>query len=99
MRIDAYNQVAQLYSANRVSQPRKPQPVQPAYVPQDGFQISQMGRDYQTARTAVANAPDVREDVVAIAKQNLASGKYDNLSGANFADKLLEKYEAARALA
>ena len=99
MRIDAYNQVAQLYSANRVSRPQKTQPAQAAYVPQDGIQISQIGRDYQTARTAVAGAPDIREDVVAVARQNLESGKYDNLSGASFADRLLEKYEAARALA
>ena len=99
MRIDAYNQISQLYSASRVSHPRKPQPAQAAYAPQDGIQISQMGRDFQTARTAVANAPDVREDVIAVAKQNLESGTYDNLSGASFADRLMEKYEAAQALA
>lgn len=99
MRIDAYNQIAQVYSANRVSRSNRTPYAQAPAAPTDHIQISQLGKDYQTARTAVANAPDVRDDVIAVARQNLESGKYDNLSGASFADKLLEKYEAAQALA
>ena len=99
MRIDAYNQIAQVYSGNRVSRPNRTPYAQASAAPTDHIQISQMGKDYQTARAAVAGAPDVREDVIAVARQNLESGKYDNLSGASFADKLLEKYEAAQALA
>ena len=96
MRIDAYNQISQVYSAGRVARKNTKTPyVQSAQT--DNLQISQLGKDYQTARKAVANAPDVRDDVVRIAKNNLESGKYDNLSGASFADKLLEKYEAAQA--
>ncbi|MCR5674562.1 MAG: flagellar biosynthesis anti-sigma factor FlgM [Lachnospiraceae bacterium] len=98
MRIDAFNQVTQAVYANRVTRTNKT-PYAQAVQPTDHVQISQLGKDYQTARTAVANAPDVRDDVVAVAKQNLESGKYDNLSGASFADKLLKKYEAAQAIA
>ena len=99
MRIDAYNQISQIYQPAKVSRTGKTAPVKGAKPVTDGLQISQTGRDYQTARTAVANAPDIREDVVAVARQNLESGKYDNMSGASFADKLLEKLEAAQAIA
>ena len=99
MRIDAYNQISQIYQPGRVSRTNRNAPVTGAKPATDGLQISQMGLDYQTARAAVANAPDIREDVVAVAKQNLESGKYDNLSGASFADKLLEKFEASQAIA
>ena len=100
MRIDAYNQISSIYSANKVTRTNRvgyAAPVQAA--PSDNLQISQLGRDFQTARMAVANAPDVRDDVVQVAKANLESGKYDSLSGASFADKLLEKYEAAQSIA
>ncbi|MBR4530164.1 MAG: flagellar biosynthesis anti-sigma factor FlgM [Lachnospiraceae bacterium] len=99
MRIDAYNQIAQVYSAGRPARTNRNPYVNQVQAPADDLQISQLGKDYQTARAAVAGAPDIREDVVAVARQNLESGKYDNLSGASFADRLLEKYEAAQALA
>ncbi len=99
MRIDAYNQISQIYQPGRVSRTGKNAPVTGVKPVTDGLQLSQIGKDYQTARAAVANASDIREDVVAVARQNLESGKYDNLSGASFADKLLEKLEAAQAIA
>lgn len=99
MRIDAYNQILQVYQPGRVSRTGKSAPVTGAKPVTDGLQLSQAGRDLQTARAAVAGASDIRDDVVAVAKQNLESGKYDNLSGASFADKLLEKLEAAQAIA
>ncbi len=98
MRIDAYNQISQIYSAGKVKR-KGATPYAQAAAPTDHVQISPLGKDFQTARKAVAESPDVREDVVAVAKQNLESGKYDNLSGASFAEKLLQKYEAAQALA
>ena len=98
MRIDAYNQIAQLYSAGKVKR-KGPAAYAQQTGPVDDLQISSLGKDFQTARKAVADSPDVREDVIAVAKQNLESGKYDNLSGASFADKLLQKYEAAQGIA
>ncbi|MCR4762363.1 MAG: flagellar biosynthesis anti-sigma factor FlgM [Lachnospiraceae bacterium] len=98
MRIDAYNTISQVYAASKPSRVNKT-PYAAAAAPSDNLQISQIGKDFQTARKAVAEAPDIRDDVVAVARQNLESGKYDNLSGASFADKLLEKFEAAQAIA
>ena len=98
MRIDAYNQISQLYSAGKVKR-KGPAAYAQQAAPTDELQISSLGKDFQMARKAVADAPDVREDVIAVAKQNLESGKYDNLSGASFADKLLQKYEAAQGIA
>ena len=89
MRIEAYTQVQQLYKTtknkktNAVSKIGK----------KDAFEISSMGRDMQTAKAAVAQAPDVREDVVAPIRTSIANGSY-SVSGESFAEKLLAKYNA-----
>ena len=51
MRIDAYNQVAQLYG---VQQAAKTQKTQGAASVKDQLSISQAGRDYQIAKKAVS---------------------------------------------
>ena len=61
MRIDAYNQVAQLYG---IQKNLKTQKVQNAAGPRDQVSISQAGRDYQVAKSAVSEASDIREDKV-----------------------------------
>ena len=58
-------------------------------------QISSMGKDFQTAKTAVKAAPDVREDVTAPIKASINSGTYE-VSSESFAEKLLKKYEETR---
>ena len=78
MRVEAYNQVAQLYNREKT---------------QKEVQISSMGRDYQIAKQAVADASDIREDRVAQLKERLDSGNY-NVDMNDFANKLLEKYNA-----
>ena len=55
--------------------------------------ISQAGRDYQVAKSAVSEASDIREDRVAQLKERLDSGNY-NVDMNDFANKLLEKYNA-----
>ena len=90
MRIDAYNQIAQLYNAQSVA---KPQKTQSAYSVSDQVSISQAGRDIQVAKTAVSSASDVREDKVASLKQKIDSGEYQ-VSADDFASKLLEKYNS-----
>lgn len=90
MRIDAYNQVSQVYQANKVNKTAK------AYAASgigmtDQLEISQTGRDYQVAKQAVAGASDIREDKVAQLKQAVDSGSYCVDTG-DFASKLLEKY-------
>jgi len=84
MRIDAFNQVTQLYKTNSTKKAYKTNTTQAA----DKVEISQLGKDYQIAKNAVAAAPDVREDKVNAIKQALASGTY-NVSMEEVADKLI----------
>ena len=56
MRIEAYNQVQQLYQAKRTGKAQN----SPAAAKTDKLQISSFGRDIQVAKAAVAAAPDVR---------------------------------------
>ena len=88
MRIEAYNQVAQLYKTNKTSSTR---PASASAMGRDEVQISSFGRDYQIAKKAVAEASDIREDKVAEMKSN-ESNDYQVDTG-DFASKLLEKYQ------
>ena len=87
MRIDAYAQVQQMYQTKKV---QKTQPTQSMSF-SDRLQISSAGRDMQVAKNAIAQAPDVRNDVVASLKSQINNGTYD-VSGESFAEKVLEKY-------
>ena len=88
MRIDAYNQIAQLYKTGKSIRTNKANSTASV---RDEVQISQTARDYQIAKQAVAEASDIREDKVAELKTSVQSGKYDVDSG-NFASMLLAKY-------
>lgn len=87
MRIDAYNQINQIYNTSKVNKTQKTTPVQTS----DEVQISQMGRDFQVAKNAVAEASDVREDVVSSLKASIEAGTYQ-VSNEDFANKLLQRY-------
>ncbi|SFU66391.1 flagellar biosynthesis anti-sigma factor FlgM [Butyrivibrio sp. INlla21] len=94
MRIEAYSQVQQIYSNNKVNkaqQTKKPGDVR------DTVSFSSIGKDIQVAKQAVKAAPDVREDVVAKFKNAIKNGTYD-VSGEDFANKLLAKYDEANGL-
>lgn len=87
MRIDAFNQVSQIYGANgkmKASTATKTNRT-------DKVEISNFGRELQIAKQSVQNSPDVREDVVAKFKAQVDAGTYD-VDGATFADKLMEKF-------
>ena len=73
MRIDAYNQVAQLYG---VQSNYKTQKTSSVSAPKDQVSISQAGCDYQVAKSAVSQASDIREDKVAQLKSMIDSGNY-----------------------
>ena len=90
MRIDAYNQIAQLYGVSRTTKTAK---TQSASRMSDQVSISQAGRDYQIAKKAVSEASDIREDKVALLKNLVDSGQYE-VSGDDFASKLLERYNS-----
>lgn len=89
MRIEAYNAVTQIYSSQKPTSVNKTT----KSMGRDQVQISSFGKDIQTAKQAIANAPDVREDVTAPIKSAMANGTYQ-VSDSDFASKLMEKYEA-----
>lgn len=91
MRIDAYNQIAQLYKTGKSTRANR---VGSTATVRDEVQISQTARDYQIAKQAVAGASDVREDKVTQLKASMNSGNY-SVDTNSFASKLLEKYNAA----
>lgn len=91
MRIEAYNQIQQLYQTKKVTKVQQQSKVGPT----DRLQISSLGRDIQTAKAAVAATPDIREDLTAAIKTQVESGTYA-VDTASFAEKLLQKYEEMR---
>lgn len=90
MRIETYNQVAQLYQGSKLG---KAQRLSGSAIGRDKVTISQTGFDYQIAKRAVAEASDIREDKVAQLKTRVESGSY-KVDPEDFASKLLEKYNA-----
>ncbi len=93
MRIEAYNQIQQLYGMNKTKKTSRTAPVSSG---RDAVTISSIGKDIQTAKNAVNSASDIRQDKVAALKSSIQSGKY-NVSGESFADKLMQKYNEAAA--
>lgn len=87
MRIDAYQQVQQVYGSK---QTHKLQKNDKARV-QDQLLISSKGQDIQTAKNALDNTPDVREEVVDGLKGKVEAGSYKVGIDA-FANHLFEKY-------
>lgn len=87
MRVDALNQVSQLYNQTK---PKKVTQTNKSYA-RDEFQISQTAQDYQIAKKAVSEVSEVREEKVAEFKEALASGTY-NVSSQEIADKMVSKY-------
>ncbi len=91
MRIEAYNQVQQLYRTKQVSKVQQVNSVSR----KDQLQISSSGKDYQAAKAAVSGTADVREDRIASVKARIQDGTY-NVDPAAFAEKLLMKFDEMR---
>lgn len=91
MRIDAYNKINQVYNNTNIKSIVKTD--KPGST--DSLQLSQVGKDYQIAKQAVKNAPDIREDKVNSIKARMASGTY-TISSEEIADKIIESYFSAR---
>ncbi len=87
MRIDALNNVSKLYQANSTNKITKKNNVSNP----DCVEISQIGKEYQIAKQAVAATPDIRLDKVNDIKERIASGTY-NVSAKELADKLIDSY-------
>ena len=87
MRIDAMSEISKLY---QVSSTRKKQDKVSGYT-KDSVEISEFGRDLQTAKQAVAQSEDIRPDKVQELKAKLDNGTY-NVSMSALADKLLKGF-------
>ena len=87
MRIDAYNQIQQIYGSSSIKKTEEKK------VSTTSFKdlLSAAGKDAQIAKQALANTPDVREEVVAPIKEQIDNGTYE-VDTDDFAGKLLEKY-------
>ncbi|MBQ7147540.1 MAG: flagellar biosynthesis anti-sigma factor FlgM [Pseudobutyrivibrio sp.] len=91
MRIEAYNQVAQLYQTSNTK--NTTQAAKTNGMGRDQVQISSTGKDYHVAKAAVSEASDIREDLVADIKARIKDGTYD-VSTDDFAEKLLSQYNS-----
>lgn len=89
MRIEAFNQVQQLYRSTAPKQVNRDTKVSFS----DQLQISSVGKDIQVAKQAVAGASDVREDLVADIKSRINDGSY-SVDAESFAAKLYERFNA-----
>ncbi len=89
MRIEAYNQVAQLYQTSNTKNTVAASKTNS--MGRDQVQISSTGKDFQVAKAAVSESADIREDLVADIKARIKAGTYD-VSTDDFADKLLSQF-------
>lgn len=87
MRVDAYNKIAQVYQTNALQKIEKKANV----TTKDQVEISSMGNDYQVAKKAVSESPDIRTDKVQDIKERIASGTY-NVNMEEVADQILKRY-------
>lgn len=91
MRISGYNQISQIYGN---------QPVKKSYNAStygttsttDQVSFSTMGKDMQTAKSALKEVPDVREERINALKESIANGTYQ-VSAESFADKLMAAFD------
>ena len=86
MRIEAYNQVHQLYQTNKVNKAKQAGNASRT----DQLQFSTLGKDIKAAQAAISAAPDVREELVASIKARVQNGTY-SVDNESFAEKLMQK--------
>lgn len=84
MRINPYIQVQQMYNTKKPGGVKKAGSTGRV----DGVMISNIGKEIQTAKQAVAAAPDVREDITEPIRAAVNNGTYA-VSSESFADKLM----------
>ncbi len=89
MRIDAYNQIQQIYGSTSIKKTEEKKASNVSF--KDQLLLSATAKDAQVARQALANTPDVREEVIAPLKEQIDNGTYE-VDTDDFAGKLLEKY-------
>ena len=87
MRVDAYNQITQIYQTTNTKAKNTSRKGKTS----DCLELSQTGRDYQIAKQAVKDVADIREERVNQIKEQMQSGTYQ-VTGEEFAEKILERY-------
>lgn len=87
MRVDAVNQISQIYKPSSAKKVNKAGAVSN----KDAYEVSQFAKEYQIAKNAVSKTSDVREDKVAEIKEALASGTY-NVSAQEIAEKMISRF-------
>ena len=90
MRIGTYNMISQIYG-NTDTKKTKASGATGSGSFLDQVSFSSMGKDMQTAKTALGNTPDVRESKIQDLKRRVDNGTYD-VSVDDFAQKLLDSY-------
>lgn len=90
MRIGTYNMVSQIYGAGNTKKSKNVNSTEYAGF-KDEVSFSSMGKDMQTAKSALAGISDVRDNLVNDIKSRMEQGKY-NVSTDAFADKLLAAF-------
>lgn len=88
MRIDAYNQIQQIYGNKKVSKSEKKTTGKSF---KDQLMLSATAQDASVAKKALAGIPDVRENLVNSIKERIDNNTYE-VDSEDFAGKLLEKY-------
>ncbi len=88
MKINPYIQVQQMYNNQKSAAGKKAETVSR----KDGLVISNIGKEIQAAKQAVAAAPDIRTDITEPIRAAVNNGTY-HVSGEKFADKLLRAAE------
>lgn len=89
MRIDAYNQIQQIYGAKKLSKAEEKKTTGTNF--QDQLQLSATAQDASAVKKAISAAPDVRQNLVNSLKERIDNGTYE-VDVEDFAGKLLEKY-------
>ena len=92
MRIGTYNMISQIYGNTGTKKTKCADTANTGSF-LDQVSLSSMGKDMQTAKTALANTPDVRESKIQDLKKRMADGTYD-VSVDDFAQKLLDAYSS-----
>ena len=89
MRIDAYNQIQQIYGAKKPTKVEGKKTTAASF--KDQLLLSSTAQDAATVKKALSNVPDVREDLVSSLKEQIDNGTYE-VDVEDFAGKILEKY-------
>lgn len=89
MRIDAYNQIQQIYGNKKSSKAEEKKTTGTSF--KDQLLLSATAQDASTAKKALSGTPDVRQDLVNSLKERIDNNTYE-VDPEDFAGKLLEKY-------